>query len=291
MRLLAVTTLVASVARTMPAEAQTPTAGYTPEECPPCARWNAPRPPAHIFGNTFWVGTDGLGAVLVTSESGHVVIDGGLPESAGLILANIEALGFDPADVRVLLNSHAHYDHAGGLAALQRATGAPVYATSASAEALRRGVLTADDPQRGIALAYPPVMDVSVLKDGDTVRVGPLVLVAHETPGHSPGGTTWSWRSCERDSCLELVYADSQTPVSEDGYRYSEGNRSARFRQGLEAIEALSCDILLTPHPGASNLWDRLAMGALVDSGACGAYAARYREQLNQRLAREMAGN
>jgi metallo-beta-lactamase class B len=213
-----------------------------------------------------------------------------------LILRNLGALGIEIRDVRVILNSHAHYDHAGGIAELQRATGAAVYATAASAEALRTGVPTDDDPQRDTALAFPPVSEVGVINDGDVVRVGPLALVAHVTAGHSPGGTTWSWRSCEGDPCLDIVYADSQTPVSDGGFRYSEGDRAARFERGLAAIEGLSCDILVTPHPGASELWERIektegdAASPLVDRDACSRYAARYREQLVRRLAREADG-
>lgn len=268
--------------------------GYSAEECPPCAAWNAAQPAVHLFGNTYWVGTRGLGAVLITSSDGHVLIDGGLPGSARLILANVRDLGFAVEDIRVIVNSHAHYDHAGGIAELQRATGASVFATSASAQALRTGTLTADDPQRDTALAYPAVLDVAVIADQDTVTVGQTALVAHLTPGHSPGGTSWSWRSCEGERCLALVYADSQTPVSDDAFMYSHGDRAARFEQGLRAIESLPCDILLTPHPGASGLWGRIAErdrgnpNALVDSTACTGYAARYRARLEERLNREL---
>jgi metallo-beta-lactamase class B len=296
LRILCLATLLGLVVPSSSAAAQSTPTGYTPEECPPCAGWNAPRLPMRLFGNTYWVGTQGLGAVLISSTSGHILIDGGLPESAPLILANIRDLGFAVQDVRVILNSHAHYDHAGGIAELHRATGASVYATSASARALRTGVLTAEDPQRNTALAFPPVPEVGVIADGDTVRVGPVALVAHVTPGHSPGGTTWSWRSCEGDVCLDIVYADSQTPVSDDGFQYSEGDRAVRFESGLDAIETLACDLLLTPHPGASDLWERVAeqdrgdANPLVDSAACARYAAQYRERLTRRLAREIAG-
>lgn len=270
--------------------------GYSPAECPSCASWNTPRPPVRLFGNTYWVGTRGLGAILLTSGEGHVLIDGGLPDSPPLIEENIRRLGFRPEDVEVLLNSHAHYDHAGGIASLQRVTGATVVATAASATAMRSGDLTADDPQRDTALAYPRVPRVEVVADGDTVRVGPLSLVAHLTPGHSPGGTTWSWRSCEGDRCVDIVYADSQTPVSDDGFRFSDGDRATEFEQGLARIEGLACDLLVTPHPGASGLWDRVEAreagdaDALLDPDACRTYAATWRGRLAERLERERAG-
>lgn len=166
--------------------------GYTPAQCASCAEWNTPTPPVRLHGDTYWVGTRGLGAVLLTSSEGHVLIDGGLPESAAHVIASIRALGFRPEDVKLIVNSHAHYDHAGGIAALQKASGARVVASAASAAVLRTGRAGRDDPQFTIALPYPPVSSVSVLSDGDTLRVGPIVVVAHLTPGHTPGGTSWT---------------------------------------------------------------------------------------------------
>lgn len=274
--------------------------GYTAEECPPCAGWNAPHAPVHIYGNTYWVGTRGLGAILITSERGHVLIDGGLPESAPLVIDNIQALGFDVADVHLILNSHVHYDHAGGIATLQRVSGAEVVASPRSAPVLERGTLGRDDPQFGVGLPYPPVGGVRQIADGDRLHVGPLVVVAHFTPGHTPGGTSWSWTSCENGRCLGMVYADSETPVSADDFFYSRSEdyptAVADFRRGFEVLEALRCDILLTPHPGASQLWQRVAArdegdaDALVDRGACRAYAEAARQQLDRRLEREAAG-
>src|SRR5690242_13816981 len=177
------------------AVAQAPTSRSI--ECPSCAEWNTPQQPFKVFGNTYWVGTHGLGAILVTSPQGHVLIDGGLPQSAPLILANIRALGFRVEDVKLILNSHVHYDHAGGIAELQRATGAAVAASPWSAAALEHGTSGPSDPQYGLLASYAPVSNVRTFADGDTLRVGPLALVAHFTGGHTPGGTSWSWHSCD----------------------------------------------------------------------------------------------
>ena len=272
------------------------TAGYSPSDCPSCAKWNAPHAPLRIHGNSYYVGTDGLGAILITSSEGHILIDGGLPESAPRILANIRALGFRIEDVKLILNSHAHYDHAGGIAALQRASGATVAASPSSAAVIERGIPGPDDPQYRIALPYPPSRDVRVIADGDTLRVGPLAIVAHFTPGHTPGGTSWSWRSCEDGRCLNLVYADSQTPVSADGFRFSGSEASAEFERSYAVLERLSCDVLITPHPGASDFWKRIASrdggakDSLIDSSACKRYAVAARKQLANRLAAEAAG-
>lgn len=287
--------LFAALMFSLPAHAQTPTPRSV--TCPSCAEWNAPQQPLRLFGNSYWVGTHGVGSILITSPQGHVLIDGALPESAPAILAHIRALGFRVEDVKLILNSHAHFDHAGGIAELQRATGAQVAASPWSAAALEHGASGPADPQYGVLLSYAPVHDVRIVADGDTLRVGPLALAAHFTGGHTPGGTTWSWRSCEGTRCLDMVYADSQTPVSADGFHYSRSrtypSAIADFEHGFATLEALPCDVLVTPHPDASGLWQRVAArdagaaDALVDRGACKAYAAAGRERLKRRLASE----
>ena len=266
-------------------------------ECGACAAWNAPQRPLKLFGNAYYVGTHGLGAILITSPQGHVLIDGGLPQSAPLIRANIESLGFRMGDVKLILNSHAHYDHAGGIAELQRASGARVMASAWSASVLRTGKSQPGDPQLGIAFAYPAVANVGTFTFEDTLRVGAIAVVPHATPGHTPGGTAWSWRSCDGTRCLDFVYADSETPVSADDFLFTKNttypNAIADFERGYAVLERLSCDVLVTPHPGASALWDRVspndgAIGpAFVDREACKRYAATSRRALQERLAKE----
>jgi metallo-beta-lactamase class B len=273
--------------------------GYSPAACPSCAEWNAPTAPVHLFGNVWYVGTRGLSAILLTSDSGHILLDAGLPESAAPIMANVRALGFRVEDIRVIVNSHAHYDHAGGIAAIQRASHARVAATASSAMVFRNGMAGVDDPQHDVALPFPAVAgtEIRVLADGDTVRVGPVAIAAHLTPGHTPGGTSWSWRSCEGATCLDFVYADSQTPISADGFLFTRNTTYptvlADFARGFAVLEQLQCDVLLTPHPGASQLWERLEKrdhgqpGALRDPQACRRYAANARTQLARRVAAE----
>jgi metallo-beta-lactamase class B len=270
------------------------TIGYSADACPSCAEWNTPNKPVKLHGNTYYVGTRGLAALLITSPGGHVLIDGGLPNSAPQIVRNIRALGFREQDVKLIVNSHVHYDHAGGLAALQRMTGAVVAASRESAPVLRTGQGSTSDPQYGLLLPMTPVARVNVFDDGDTLRVGTLALVAHLTPGHTPGGTSWTWRSCNGARCLSFVYADSQTPVSADSFYFSRNttypNVLQDFEKGFKTLESLSCDVLVTPHPGASNLWNRVAgaSGAqLIDRSACARYAQNARQALAQRVERE----
>lgn len=264
--------------------------------CDPCVEWNRPHEPVLIFGNSYWVGTEGLGAILITSDEGHVLIDGGLAESARQIAENIHALGFDLRDVRLILNSHVHYDHAGGIAALQEASGAEVAASPWSATVLQTGYSSADDPQHGVLFPIDPVPQVRTVEDGEVLHVGPIEVTAHFTPGHTPGGTTWSWRSCEEDRCLDLVYGDSQTPVSADGFYFSRNDTYPHvvqdFERSFAVFESLRCDILITPHPGASNFWDRLERGreatdGLIDGNGCKRYAESARQALARRIAQE----
>ena len=258
-------------------------------------RWSQPQQPFRIYGNTWYVGSLGLSAILVTSPQGHVLIDGTLPGNAGMIEANIRALGFKLRDIRVILNTHAHVDHAGAIAKLAKDSGAQVRASTASARQLEKGGVAADDPQYSAAARYPLVPDVQVVRDGGTVQVGTLRLTAHYTPGHTPGSTSWTWRSCERQRCLDIAYVDSLTALGRPGYRFSAHPRYvANFRHGLATAAALPCDILLTPHPEASGLADVVdAHGAndeaLIDAGACRRYAAKGEAGLDAQLAKEHA--
>src|SRR4051812_18907383 len=295
MRFPSIAALTLAVAA--PAMAQSPTPRSV--ACPSCAEWNAPQQPFKVFGNTYWVGTHGLGAILVTSPQGHVLIDGALPESAPVILANVRALGFRVEDVKLILNSHAHFDHAGGIAELQRASGARVAATAWSAGVIARGESNVQDPQFGIINPFPPARDIRIIRDGETLHVGPIALTAHLTAGHTPGGTSWTWRSCDGGRCVDLLYADSQTPVSADDFYFTRStsypNAEADFARGRAPLARLGCDVLLTPHPGASSLFERIAArdagnaSSLVAPALCKRFTADARQAVADRMARERA--
>jgi metallo-beta-lactamase class B len=270
------------------------TTGYPRELCAACPGWNATQTPFQIYGNNYFVGTRGLSAILIASPEGHILLDGGLPDTAPKILENIAALGFNIADVKLILNSHAHYDHAGGIAALQIASGARVAASSQSAPVLEAGRSGPEDPQFGVLFDFHPVDGVEVFADGETLTLGPLAITAHITGGHSPGGTSWSWRACEGDSCLDIVFADSQTAASADGFRFSrnEGYPTvlADFERAFTLLESIPCDLLITPHPTASSFWERReSETGFVDREACRRYAATARTGLARRLATEAA--
>lgn len=262
-----------------------------PAACKDEDDWTEPTPPRRIHGETWYVGSCGISVLLIATPAGMALIDSGPAPVAAQVLANLRTLGVDPHAVRYLLASHAHADHVGGMAALQAATGAPVLALPAAAAVLRSGRVGSDDPQAGVLEPFAPVADVREIRDGDVLPLGQVQLVAHATPGHTPGGTSWSWNSCAGERCVQAVYADSLSAISDDHYRYRDHPAAvARFRHSLDTLAALPCDLLLTPHPGASGQWARLrGQAPLLEAGACRAYAARARAGLEARLAQEQA--
>jgi metallo-beta-lactamase class B len=253
--------------------------------------WTDPAPPLHVFGNVYDVGTCTITALLITSPKGHILLDAGPAESVPAVAANIERLGFKLSDVKLIGGSHEHVDHVGGIAALQKLTGATVMAAARAYNPFETGELDKSDPQSGLLPPYPGSDVGMILWDGLVVDEGPLHLTAHMTPGHAPGSTTWTWRSCKGKRCVRIVYADSLTPVSRDDYRFSDHRGYVlRFRRSIGEIGRLDCDLLVTPHPGASNFIDRLdGKAPLIDSGACKAYADKARAALDERLAKEKA--
>jgi metallo-beta-lactamase class B len=269
--------------------------------CDACAEWNAPRQPFKVFGNTYYVGSAGLSSVLIAGDQGLVLIDVALPQSAPLIDANIKALGFRTTDIKLILTSHAHYDHVGGVRSMQRFTRATVAGSARTVEALALGHPTPDDPQFGTEpnVRFPAITTgMRSVKDGETVRVGNIALTAHYTPGHTPGATSWTWQSCEGTRCLSIAYVDSLTAISNPGFRFTgdstHPNIVDSFRRSLRVVSELPCDVLLTTHPSASGMDDKLkrraeASGAdpFVNAGACKALATSSLAALEARVKEE----
>jgi metallo-beta-lactamase class B len=252
--------------------------------------WSDAAPPAHVFGNVYMVGTCGITALLVTTSDGHFLIDGATNEAAEGIAANIRTLGFDPGDVRYLLATHEHLDHAGGLARLKQITGAKFATREAARLGMETGLPLADDPQHGIHPAFPGIKADQIIADGETLRLGKQRITVIATPGHTPGGTSYTWQSCEASVCRTIVYADSLNAVSADTYRFTDHPAYvATLRASMARIEAINdCDIMISPHPFQSEFFERLA-GAkpLVDTHRCKQYVEASRERLDTRLAKE----
>lgn len=268
---------------------------YSKTDCASCKVWNQSQEPFKIFGNTYYVGTHGLSSILITSPSGHILIDGALPESAEQIRAHIRALGFRIEDVKLIVNSHVHFDHAGGIAQLQHWSHARVVASPASAPVLRKGGVGQDDPQYGILPSIAKIKRVERFPDGEVLHVGDLEITAHLTPGHTPGGTSWTWKSCEGTQCLNVVYADSLTAVSAPGFKFTAHPDLLKgFEKSFAFLESTPCDILITTHPDISSLWERLQRrkqgvkpDPMIDSSACRTLAGNARQQLQKRIQSE----
>lgn len=252
--------------------------------------WNTPAPPVRIHGNTYLVGTCGIASILVTGEEGHVLIDSGTEQGADVVAANIRALGFRLTDIRFILTSHEHHDHVGGIARLLKLTGASLVTSVPAAKVFTTGTTDPADPQAGSLAPFPAAPVGRTVKDGDELRLYDMKFTAIATPGHTPGALSWRWESCDGGVCRTMVYADSMTAVSRDGYKFADHpDLVATFRASFARVAASPCQILLTPHPSGSKMRDRLAGTApLVDENACKAYAAQQGAALDARLAKEI---
>lgn len=257
--------------------------------------WIEPQKPFRIYGNTWHVGPRGLGVFLITAPTGHVLIDGGVPGHTPLIEANIRSLGFNLRDIKWILNSHAHCDHAGGIAQLARVTNARVIAAPADRQLLARG--GRGDPQYGDRFPFPPVRVTQTVSNGESLRLGGLTITAHLTPGHTQGNTTWAWKSCEDTRCLDMVVVGS---LSAPGYKLISNPKYPGaikdYEHSFAAVEALPCDIALAPHPGMVDFWERVEKrdqgdtNALIDRALCSAYAKDARANFAEDLAIQRKG-
>ena len=291
---LATLLLVACAAPAPHGEAIQPIAAAAPvvAPCKDEGDWAEATAPRHVFGNTWYVGSCGISAILVTSPEGHILIDGATEAAADGIARSIEASGHRVRDVRVILNTHEHFDHAGGIARLQHLSGAQVFARQAALPVLRSGRSERNDPQHLELKPFPAVPGAGLVADDGVVQVGPLSVQVHATPGHAPGSTSFSWRSCAGTNCRQVVYADSVSALADGEYLYRDHpDYGTAFKAGMQALAGIEpCDILLTPHPLASNLFARMdGTAALVDRDACRRYAAAARDRLDRRLADEAA--
>jgi metallo-beta-lactamase class B len=263
------------------------------------ADWYAPQEPFQLYGDTYYVGTHGISAVLITSSAGHILVDVGGPAAADQVAAHIRQLGFKLEDIRYILNSHAHQDHAGAIAALQQLSGATVLAGAQGVPVLASGQPDPSDPQYPGLTPIAPVAKVRAVRDGETVHLGPLAVTAHATPGHTKGGMSWSWQATENGRTVNVLFADSLFAMAADGRRFSGNPQYPQARDDIErsmaTIGELPCDVLIAAHPEFSGLWERKARqaalgdAAFIDTSACGAYVAKARDVLAETLADEAA--
>jgi metallo-beta-lactamase class B len=246
--------------------------------------WNQPFEPFRVLGNVYYVGALGVSAYFIQTPAGAILLDGGLQETAPRIEKNITTLGFRLQDVKVLLNSHAHFDHAGGLAALQKASGAKLVASQGDAPALRSG----SDRQ-------PAVRVDRVIADGDTVELGGTVLTAHVTPGHTPGCTTWTTTVVEAGRSHPVVFHCSTSVVDRllDNPRYP--SIVADYERSFAALRALPCDVFLAPHGDFFQLSAKRAKvtaggpNPFIDPNELRRFVDRSEQAFREALAKERA--
>ena len=268
-------------------------------------KWNAPSEPFKIIDNVYYVGTAGLSSFLVTSPSGHVLIDTGLPEANPLIKANIEKLGFKLADIKYLLNSHAHLDHTGGLAELKKDTGAQMVASAGDKPLLEGGYYPGQEDTE--ALKFPPVKVDRVIGQGDKITIPDLVgkgkakrdltLTAHMTPGHSPGCTTWTTVAREKKWNHTVVFFCSATValnklVGKPTYPGIVDD----YKKTFQASKGIIADVFLAPHPEMFKMEDKrpqigkyAGVNPFIKAGEFHAFVRDAEKAFNEGLAKQRA--
>lgn len=256
--------------------------------------WIEPADPFRVIGNVYFVGTTGLGMYLIDTGAGLIVLDGGLERNADMVLSSISALGFDPADVKILLNSHAHLDHSGGLAKIKEVTGAKLIASKEDQSALEGGFYLGSEDNH--SLDAPPVKVDANIGDGEIVALGNVTLTARLTPGHTRGCTSW-WMTVEEDGtpydvlffCSATVAANRLAPdpqyegIVED------------YKRTFEITKDWTPDVFLANHPEFSGLWqarERQAAGdplAFVDRTTFPAYMGMVKADFEAKLSEQSA--
>lgn len=249
-----------AIAQAAPAAADPAAGKRFAQQCAGKDSFDDPAPPVHIFGNVWYVGTCTVTVLLLTSPKGHVLVDAATEGAVPHVLANIRAAGFNPKDVRWIVTSHEHFDHVGGLALLKQATGAKVVARAEAVPVLRSGKVSPADPQVQEIHGFTPVKPDRVMMAGAVLKAGPQRLTMIATPGHTEGSTSWSWTSCDGAACEKFTYLDSVSALPLGTYRFAEHpDRVAMFRTTFDMIDAMDCGIVLTPHPSASAMVERMA--------------------------------
>jgi len=254
--------------------------------------WNEPVEPFHIMDNLYYVGANEITAFLFVTDDGHILLDGGFEETAPLIEASIEKLGFKLTDVKILLNSHAHFDHCGGLKALKEKTGASLLVMQGDVEAVESGGASTNDP-----FPFPPVKVDGELKHGAKVKLGPTTLMAHRTPGHTRGCTTWSTQLNDGDSSYNVVFVGSPNVLPEMKLLNNESYPDivTDFRLGFDRMAALPCDIMLGAHGSYFVLEEKIEVlksnpttNPFIEPDRYAKFVERKRQIFEERLAEDL---
>lgn len=254
--------------------------------------WNQPFKPFRIIGNIYYVGTNNLACYLITTPAGHILLDTALEESAPILRANIATLGFKLNSIRIILSSHAHFDHVAGHAEMKRATGADVYATAADAAILESGGTKGFHP----LTAYKPVKVDRIIKDGELVRYGDVALTAHLTPGHTEGNTTWTTTVEEGGKKYDVVFVGSMSinPGVHLVNFQPWPDIAAVYARSFKSLKSLHCDVFLGPHASffemeakVQLMSDKGKANPFIDPEGYRNYIATFEKSYNEQLQRE----
>jgi metallo-beta-lactamase class B len=258
------------------------------------ASWHEPFEPFHVIGNIYYVGSKGIAAYLIVSPKGDILLDGTEAENGAMVERNIAKLGFNVRDVKVLLNNHAHFDHAGALAQLKADSGAVFLANPRDEAILETGHITLENSND--LLDFPPVKVDGLLRDREVVRVGPIAMKAIFTPGHTPGCTSWSMTVRDHGRPLAVIFPCSITV----GGNRLVGNKAypgivADFRHSFARLGAMKADVVLTGHPELADVQGRAARriddrpDAFIDRTALSKLVADSRRDFELELAKQRA--
>jgi metallo-beta-lactamase class B len=267
-----------------------PAGGANPTASTASNAMNQPQAPFQIADNLYYVGMSDVTSYLVVTRDGYILIDGGFDTSAPAILKHIRALGFDPGRVKYLLNSHAHYDHAGGLAALKAATGATMAASAPDAPVLEAGGTN----DFALKFSFPPVRVDKLIKDGEAITLGGVSITAHITAGHTKGCTTWTLPVTIDGRTEHALFLCSLSVLSE--YRLigdpNYPTQAADYKKSFATLKALPCEVFVASHGMFFDLKSKLAKlqaGAkpnpFIDPEGCRAFLAKAEAAFDQRLA------
>jgi metallo-beta-lactamase class B len=257
-------------------------------------KWTAPFDPYQLIGNIYYVGTDGIAVYIIKTSQGLILMDTAMPQSTGMIKDNIAKLGFKVSDIKYILNTHAHLDHTGGFAEIKKETGAQLIGGERDKALLEGGYYPGDENNPD--LGFPPVKVDRTVKEGDTVTLGDTTLTAHETPGHSPGCTSWTMTVKDGDQDRNVLFFCSGTValnrlVGHPTYAGIVDDYRATFAK----VKAMKADVLLGPHP---EVYDMQAKRAQMKDGAPNpfvkpgenvTYVAGLEEDFDKQLAKQTA--
>jgi len=252
--------------------------------------WSTPVKPFRIVGNVYYVGTKGLAAYLILSDQGAILLDGTSAGNAQLIERNIETVGVALHDVKRLVSDHAHEDHVGALARIKQDTGADFFASAGDRWALEHGRVRGDTHYR--PKPFAPIKVDHVIRDGEAMQLGDVMLIAHLTPGHTPGCTSWSMTVEDQGRRLDVLFLGSiavagNVLVGNHAYPQIASDYRASFRK----LATMKADIVLPSHPDLADVIEREARreagekDSFIDPQVLPSLVADFREAFEKSLA------